>query len=77
MSLLPRVQELAAEREKATVTDKDVESGVEFLASLQSRTKRAEVADAISTVISHLKDAYGQTVEAILQKLAKTYPPKV
>ena len=77
MSLLPRVQELAAEREKATVTDKDIESGIEFLESLRSRTKRAEVGDAISTVISHLKDAYGQTVEAILQKLAQCDPPKL
>lgn len=77
MSLLPRVQELAAEREKATVTDKDVESGVEFLESLQSRTKKPEVSDGISTVISHLKDASGQTVAAVLQKLSKSDPPKL
>jgi murein tripeptide amidase MpaA len=77
MSLLPRVQELATERQKATVTDKDVENGIEFLESLQSRTKRPEVGAAISTVISHLKDAYGQTVEVILQKLAKSDPPKL
>jgi len=77
MSLLPRVQELAAQREKTTVTDKDVESGIEFLESLQSRTKTPEVSDGISTVISHLKDASGQTVEAILQKLAKSDPPKL
>ncbi len=77
MGLLARVQELAAGREKTTIGEQDVADGIEFLESLKSRVKREEVQEAISTVNSYLKEASGQTVETVLQKLAKSDPPKV
>ncbi|HKG80662.1 MAG TPA: M14 family zinc carboxypeptidase [Pyrinomonadaceae bacterium] len=76
LSLLPRVQELAAEKDKATVTADDVRDGVEFLESLRSAATRSEVGDAISVVIEHLTKAEGQTVEAILKELTQFNPPK-
>lgn len=75
MSLLGRVQKLAAKREKATVSD--VADGIEFLESLKSRATRPEVREAISIVNRQLKKAAGQTVETILKKLAKSNPPKL
>ena len=51
LKLLPRVQELAAEKDRTTVSADDVKDGVEFLESLKSRTTRSDVGDAISTVI--------------------------
>jgi murein tripeptide amidase MpaA len=75
MSLLSRVQKLSAARGKATVSAGDVEDGIEFLESLKSRATRPEVREAISIVNRQLKKAAGQTVEAILKKLAKSNPP--
>lgn len=77
MSLLWRVQKLAAKREKATVSAGDVEDGIEFLESLKSRATRPELREAISIVNRQLKKAAGQTVEAILKKLPKSNPPKL
>lgn len=77
MSLLSRVQKMAAKREKATISDGDIKEGIEFLESLKSRAKRPEVREAISAVNRQLKKAAGQTVEAILKKLAKSKPPKL
>jgi murein tripeptide amidase MpaA len=77
ISLLSRVQKLAAKRKKATVSTRDVEDGIEFLESLKSRTTHPEVREAISIVNRQLQKAAGQTVEAILKKLAKSNPPKL
>jgi murein tripeptide amidase MpaA len=77
ISLLSRVQKLAAKRKKATVSARDVENGIEFLESLKSRTTHPEVREAISIVNRQLQKAAGQTVEAILKKLAKSNPPKL
>ena len=77
ISLLSRVQKLAAKRKKATVSARDVEDGIEFLESLKSRTTHPEVREAISIVNRQLQKAAGQTVEAILKKLAKSNPPKL
>lgn len=77
ISLLWRVQKLAAKRKKATVSARDVENGIEFLESLKSRTTHPEVREAISIVNRQLQKAAGQTVEAILKKLAKSNPPKL
>ena len=77
ISLLSRVQKLAAKREKAIVSARDVEDGVEFLESLRSRVTRPEVRDAISIAGRQLKKAAGQTVEANLKMLAKSNPPKL
>jgi murein tripeptide amidase MpaA len=77
MSLLSRVQKLAAKRKTATVSARDVEDGIEFLESLKSRAPQPEVREAISIVNRQLKKAAGQTVEAILKKLAKSNPPKL
>jgi murein tripeptide amidase MpaA len=77
ISLLSRVQKLAAKRDKATVSARDVEDGIEFLESLKSRATRPEVREAISIVNRQLKKAAGQPVEAILKKLAKSNPPKL
>ena len=77
MSLLSRVQKLSAARGKATVSAGDVKDGIEFLESLKSRATRPEVREAISIVNRHLKKAAGQTVEAILKKLAKSNPPRL
>ena len=74
LSLVARVQELAAEKERTTVSADDVKDGVEFLESLRSRATRSEVGDAISVVIEHLTKAEGQTVEAILKQLAQSKP---
>jgi hypothetical protein len=76
LSLLRRVQKLAAKKAKATLSARDVNDGIEFLELLKSRATRAEVRDAISIVNRQLKKADGQTVEAILKKLAKSNPPK-
>jgi murein tripeptide amidase MpaA len=76
LSLLGRVQKLAARKAKATVSAADVKDGVEFLESLKARAKRPEVRDALSVVNRHLKKADGQTVETILKKIAKSNPPK-
>ena len=75
--LLWRIQKLAAKREKATVSAGDVEDGIEFLESLKSRATRPEVREALSTVNKQLKKAAGQTLEAVLKKLAKSKPPKL
>lgn len=75
MSLLGRVQKLAADREKATISASDVEDGIEFLESLQSRATRPEVREAISAINTQLKNAPGQTVDAILKELSKSTPP--
>jgi murein tripeptide amidase MpaA len=75
MSLLSRVQKLSAARETATVSAADVEDGIEFLESLKSRATRPEVREALSIVNRQLKKAAGQTVQAILKKLAKSNPP--
>lgn len=77
ISLLARVQKLAAKRERATVSARDVEDGIEFLEALKSRATRPEVREAISIVNRQLKKASGQTVEAILKKLAKSNPPEL
>lgn len=77
ISLLSRVQKLAAKRKKATVSARDVEDGIEFLESLKSRATHPEVREAISIVNRQLQKAAGQTVEAILKKLAKSNPPKL
>ena len=77
ISLLARVQKLAAKREKAIVSATDVEDGIEFLESLKSRATRPEVREAISVVNRQLKKASGQTIETILRKLAKSNPPKL
>ena len=77
ISLLSRVQKLAAKRKKATVSARDVEDGIEFLEMLKSRTTHPEVREAISIVNRQLQKAAGQTVEAILKKLAKSNPPKL
>lgn len=77
ISLLARVQKLAAKREKATVSARDVEDGIEFLESLKSRATRPEVRDAISIVKRQLQKAAGQTGEAIFKKLARSNPPKL
>jgi len=77
ISLLSRVHKLAAKRDKATVSARDVEDGIEFLESLKSRATRPEVREAISIVNRQLKKAAGQPVEAILKKLAKSNPPKL
>jgi murein tripeptide amidase MpaA len=76
ISLLSRVQELAAAREKATVSARDVEDGMEFLESLKSRAARLEVREAISVVTQQLQNAAGQTGEAVLNQLAGFTPPK-
>lgn len=75
ISLLSRVQKLSAARGKTTVSAGDVKDGIEFLESLKSRATRPEVREAISIVNRQLKKAAGQTVEAILKKLAKSNPP--
>ncbi|MBK9316804.1 MAG: hypothetical protein IPM55_21540 [Acidobacteria bacterium] len=75
MSLLLRVLKLSAARGKATVSAGDIKDGIEFLESLKSRATRPEVREAISIINRHLKKAAGQTVEAILKKLAKSNPP--
>jgi hypothetical protein len=67
--LLSRVQKLAADREKAIVSARDVEDGIKFLESLKSRSTRPEVREAISVVNQQLQKAAGQTGEAILKKL--------
>jgi hypothetical protein len=77
ISLLARVQKLSAARERATVSARDVEDGMEFLESLKSRVARPEAREAISIARRLLKKAAGQTVEAILKKLAKSNPPKL
>jgi murein tripeptide amidase MpaA len=76
LTLLSRVQELAANKDRATITADDVKDGVEFLDALKSRTKRAEVGDAISVVIDHLQKGEGQTVESILKTLTQSTPPR-
>jgi murein tripeptide amidase MpaA len=76
ISLLSRVQELAADREKAAVSARDVEDGIEFLESLKSRAARPEVREAISAVTQQLQNAAGQTGEAVLNQLAGFTPPK-
>jgi len=76
-SLLWRIQKLAAKREKATVSAGDVEDGIEFLESLKSRATRPEVRETLSIVNRQLKKAAGETVEAVLKKLAKSNPPKL
>src|SRR6185369_4719096 len=76
LSLLGRVQKLASKKEKAVVSAADVKDGIEFLGSLKSRAKRPEVRDALSVVNRQLKKADGQTVDAVLKKLAKSTPPK-
>jgi hypothetical protein len=75
--LLGRVQKLAARREKAIVSARDVEDGIEFLESLKSRAMRPEVRQAISIVNRQLKKAAGQTGDEILKKLARSNPPKL
>jgi hypothetical protein len=75
--LLARVQKLAAKREKAIVSARDVEDGMEFLESLRSRVTRPEVRDAIFIASRQLRKAAGQTVEANLKRLAKSNPPKL
>ena len=77
LSLLKRVQELTANKERATVSADDVKDGVEFLESLRSSTKRSEVGDALSVVIEHLTKGEGQTVEAILKELTQSSPPRL
>jgi murein tripeptide amidase MpaA len=77
LTLLGRVQKLAAKKEKAVVSAGDVKDGVEFLELLKSRATRPEVRDALSIVNRQLKKADGQTVETILKKLARSNPPKV
>jgi hypothetical protein len=77
MSLLGRVQKLSAARGKATVSATDVRDGIEFLESLKSRATRPEVREALSIINRQLKKAAGQTVEAVLKKLAKSNPPKL
>ena len=76
MTLLRRVQKLVAKRDKATVSDDDVEDGIAFLETLRSRATSPEARNAISIINRQLKKAAGQTVETILKKLAKSNPPK-
>ncbi|MFN8469693.1 MAG: M14 family zinc carboxypeptidase [Caldilineaceae bacterium] len=76
ISLLARVQKLAAKRNRATVSARDVEDGIAFLEALKSRATRPEVRKAISIVNRQLSKASGQTVAAILQELAWSNPPK-
>lgn len=75
LSLLKRVQELAANKERATVSADDVKDGVEFLESLRSRAARSEVGNAISVVIEHLTKAEGQAVAVVLKELTQFNPP--
>jgi murein tripeptide amidase MpaA len=75
--LIARVQKLAAKREKAIVSARDVEDGLEFLESLKSRAARPEVRAAISIASQQLKRAAGQTVAANLNRLARSTPPKL
>ena len=77
LKLLTRVQELAENKDRATVSADDVKDGVDFLESLRSSATRAEVSDAISVVIERLTKADGQTVDAILKDLAHSAPPEV
>jgi hypothetical protein len=72
MGLLARVQELTAGREKTTIGEQDVADGIEFLESLKSRVKRGNFNGERLP-----QEASGQTVETVLQKLAKSDPPKV
>jgi murein tripeptide amidase MpaA len=76
MTLLRRVQKVVAKRDKATVSDDDVEDGIAFLETLRSRATSPEARNAISIINRQLKKAAGQTVETILKKLAKSNPPK-
>lgn len=77
LGLLKRVQELAEDKDRATVSADDVKDGVDFLESLRSRATRSEVSDAISAVIEHLTKADGQTLEGTLKALAQSTPPEV
>jgi len=77
LTLVTRLQELAANKERATVTADDVRDGVEFLEALRSRSTRPEVGDALSAVIEHLTKADGQTVEAVLKDLTQSTPPRI
>jgi murein tripeptide amidase MpaA len=74
ISLLWRVQKLAAKRNKVTVSAGDVEDGIAFLESLRSRATSPEVRKAISIVNRQLKKAAGQTIETVLKKLPKSNP---
>ena len=76
VSLLWRIQKLAAKKEKATVSADDVADGIRFLDSLKSRARRPEVREAISIINRHLEKAAGQTITTILKKIAKSNPPK-
>ncbi len=77
ISLLLRVQQLAAMREKATVSARDVEDGIEFLELLKLYATRPEALEAISIVNRQLQGVAGETVEAVLNKLAKSDSPKL
>jgi hypothetical protein len=74
LRLLARVQELAAEKERATISADDVTDGVQFLEELASRTTRPEVLEGITIVNEQLKKAEGQTVETVLKQLAQSKP---
>jgi murein tripeptide amidase MpaA len=77
LSLVTRVQELAAEKDRTTINADDVKDGVEFLDELASRATRPEVSKAISIVNEQLQKADGQTVETILKQLAQSKPSEI
>ncbi len=73
IGLLKRVRKLAGAKERATVSARDVEDGVLFLDMLRSRAT-PEARHAINIVSRRLKKATGQTVDAVVEQLAKSKP---
>lgn len=71
MSLLTRVERLAAGRTQTTVSDSDVTRGIAFLDAVESRTRSVEARKAISTVRRQLKNTPGQTLETMLRQIAE------
>jgi murein tripeptide amidase MpaA len=76
-TLLTRVLKLIAERDKARVSDADVEDGIAFLESLRPRAKSPKIREAITAIHRQLKKAAGQPVDGILKNLAKSKPPRL
>jgi hypothetical protein len=73
IGLLKRVRKLVGAKERATVSARDVEDGVLFLDMLRSRAT-PEARHAINIVSRRLKKATGQTVDAVVEQLAKSKP---
>lgn len=74
LSLLKRVQELTAKKDKARVSAKDVTRGLAFLEALEARGTADSVRNDLALVRRQLKKAGGQSLSVILKQLIRSKP---